>query len=81
MKVAFIVPNFPKLSETFIVSKFVGLHRQGADVHVVCQKTHASEMRHFSDLQHRSTRNRIHQTWPVKPYWLSAVLLVPLVIR
>lgn len=36
MRVAMVVPTFPQLSETFIVTKALGLIDRGIDVHVVC---------------------------------------------
>ena len=41
MRLVLVVPRFPRLSETFIVSKFVGLTDAGWDVHVVCAETEA----------------------------------------
>lgn len=36
MRVVSLVPVYPKLSETFIVSKVTGLLQRGLDVHIVC---------------------------------------------
>ncbi len=36
MRVVSLVPVYPKLSETFIVSKAAGLLQRGLDVHIVC---------------------------------------------
>ena len=39
MRIAMVVPTFPQLSETFIVTKALGLVDRGIDVHVVCGST------------------------------------------
>lgn len=39
MRLVLFVNKFPTLSQTFIVSKCLGLLRRGWDVHVVCQNT------------------------------------------
>ena len=82
MKVILLVPSFPKLSETFIVSKFLGLLNQGWDVHVVCGRSDPEEWRRFPDLQRRSRlRQRVHVTMPDRPRWLAALLCPLALIR
>lgn len=49
-RLVLIVPAFPKLSETFIVSKFVGLLERGWDVHLVCNYSDAKDWSAFSQL-------------------------------
>lgn len=74
-KVVLLLPSFPKLSETFIVSKFLGLLDQGWDVHVVCGRSDPEEWNHFPELQRRSRlRRRVHVTMPHRPQWLAALL-------
>ena len=70
-----VVPVFPKLSETFIVLKAVGLLEAGWDVHVVCQRREEEEWQRFPDAIRAALQRRVHVTWPVKPRLLSAVLL------
>lgn len=60
-----IVSDFPKLSETFIVNKFVGLHRLGWDVHIVCDHFHKDKLSAFpSLLQVKNLSRHVHQSWP-----------------
>lgn len=75
MRLVLIVPCFPKLSETFIVSKFLGLLERGWDVHVVCGESREAEWRHFPELiAHPAARRRVHVCWPHRPRWLAAAL-------
>ena len=41
-----VVPTFPKLSETFIVSKAFGLLEAGWDVHIACGRRRAVGFHH-----------------------------------
>ena len=50
MRLVLIVSAFPKLSETFIVSQFLGLLEHGWDVHVVCKRSDTAEWDHFPAL-------------------------------
>ena len=78
MRVVLLVPSFPKLSETFIVSKFLGLLERGWDVYVVCGESRRSEWEHFPELrQHAQARQRVRVSWPHRPRWL-AVGLAPI---
>lgn len=70
-----VVPAFPKLSETFIVSKAAGLLEAGWDVHVVCQRGGQEEWQRFPHAIRAALERRVHVTWPVKPRLLSAALL------
>jgi colanic acid/amylovoran biosynthesis glycosyltransferase len=70
-----VVPTFPKLSETFIVSKAAGLLEAGWDVHVVCQRREQGEWQRFPDAIRAALEKRVHVTWPVKPRLFSAALL------
>lgn len=58
-RIVLIVPQFPRLSETFIVSKFLGLLTAGHDVHVVCTGSEAAEWRRFPELR-AVARRRVH---------------------
>ncbi len=71
-----IVPSFPRLSETFIVNKLLGLLDRGYDAHIVCHASEEREWRRFPQLTSRELRNRVHLTWPIAPRWrvpMSAV--------
>lgn len=64
-RLVLVIPAFPQLSETFMVSKFLGLLGRGWDVHIVCQRSNPAEWQHFPQLQARpSLRHRIHVTYP-----------------
>ena len=71
-RIALVVPAFPKVSETFIVSKFLGLLDRGWDVHIVCHRSEEKEWARFSQLPD-SVRKRIHVAWPVVPKWKAAL--------
>src|SRR5690606_29363781 len=73
MRVALVVPGFPKLSETFIVSKALGLLRRGWDVHVVCGRSEPAEWTHFPELEAAGMRDRVQLTGPVRPAWRLAL--------
>ncbi len=70
-----VVPSFPKLSETFIVSKAFRLYAAGWDVHVVCQRREQEEWQRFPEAVRSALEKRVHVTWPVEPRLLSAALL------
>lgn len=74
-RVLMIVPAFPKLSETFIVSKFLGLLDRGFDVRVLCGQSDPAEWARFPQLVERpELRRRVLRKWPVRPRWLAAAL-------
>jgi colanic acid/amylovoran biosynthesis glycosyltransferase len=74
-RVALIVPAFPKTSETFIVSKVLGLLERGWDVHVVCGRSEESEWERFPQLPRtRELRRRVHVAWPHRPPWKAGAL-------
>jgi colanic acid/amylovoran biosynthesis glycosyltransferase len=73
-----IVPRFPRLSETFLVNKFVGLVDAGWDVHVVCHNTVAEDWEHFPALRNRpDLRHRVHTHWAHDSRWMAALLWLP----
>jgi len=79
-RIALVVPAFPKASETFIVSKVLGLLERGWDVHVVCGSSDESEWERFPQLpQTREMRRRVHVAWPHRPVW-KATALVPFAV-
>lgn len=61
MRVAIVVPQFPQLSETFIVNKVLGLVDRGVDVHVVCGPTPEGNWQAFGEC-HRvgELADRVH---------------------
>jgi colanic acid/amylovoran biosynthesis glycosyltransferase len=76
-RVAIVVSSFPRLSETFIVNKFLGLLERGWDVHVVCGTSLETEWVRFEQLRQGATRlqKRVHVTWLHRPRWLAACLV------
>ncbi len=76
-RVVSVVSSFPALSETFVVSRVLGLLERGWDVHVVCGESKAAEWARFPELHQRGDlRRRVHVVWPHRPRWL-ALLLIP----
>jgi len=75
---ALVVPVFPRISETFIVSKFLGLLERGWDVHIVAQKFDTQVWAAYPQLQKKpSAKRRVHSTWPHQPIGLAAMLFLP----
>jgi colanic acid/amylovoran biosynthesis glycosyltransferase len=75
-RVVLILSLFPKQSETFIVSKFIGLQARGWDVHVACARLDQSAWDDIRLLEKTtSLRRRVHASWPVRQRWLAALLL------
>jgi colanic acid/amylovoran biosynthesis glycosyltransferase len=73
-----VVPAFPKLSETFIVSKFLGLLERGFDVAVACVRSSPAEWDRIESLSSRpELRRRVVTAWPTRPRW-RALLLWPI---
>ena len=71
-----LVSVFPQLSETFIVSKFLGLLEHGWDVHIVCQRFATEAWLNFTRLKNvPDLKSRVHRVWPHRPRWLAALLL------
>ena len=75
MRIILIVPSFPNVSETFIVSKFLGLLQSGWDVHIVARNKQASAWVHYPELRRLHIRQRVHIVWPHRPRWLAICLL------
>jgi colanic acid/amylovoran biosynthesis glycosyltransferase len=70
-----VVPAFPKLSETFIVSKFLGLLERGFDVTVACDHSDEAEWVRFAELSGRpQLRRRVVTAWPTRPRWWATLL-------
>jgi colanic acid/amylovoran biosynthesis glycosyltransferase len=75
-RIALVIPSFPKLSETFIVNKFLGLLARGWDVHIVCAQSDPEEWERFPEFrQFPQVRCRVHRSLPTRPRWLAAVLM------
>jgi len=77
-----VLSNFPQLSETFIVSKFLGLLNRGWDVHIVCSHSEKTVWNNFPELMENSlAKKHVHKTWPVLPRWLPFLLLPFAILR
>ncbi len=74
MKIALLVSSFPRLSETFIVNKFLGLLSRGHDVHVLCSSVRLHDRDHFPLLKDPKVWSRVHERWPIDPRWIPVVL-------
>jgi len=77
MRIVSVTASFPKLSETFLVSKFIGLLDMGWDVHIVCFENNAVQWQGYPLLSKPEIKKRVHGVWPHRPRWL-AVALIPL---
>lgn len=81
-RIVLVVPAFPKLSETFIVSKFLGLLERGYDVHILCGRVSAADWQQFPGLVGRADlKSRIHVSLPVSPRWRPGILLPLALLR
>ena len=81
-RIVLAVPAFPKLSETFIVSKFLGLLERGWDVHLVCRQSDPKDWAAFPELQLSSDiKQRVHVSLPHSPRLLAFLLFVPAMVR
>jgi colanic acid/amylovoran biosynthesis glycosyltransferase len=81
MRVALVVPSFPKLSETFIVSKFLGLLEKGVDVFVICDTSQQKEWEYFPNLERvPDIKRRIIKNWRTTPKLLAALQMFPALI-
>ena len=75
-----VVPAFPKLSETFIVRKYLGLLDRRVDVHVVCNQSDLAAWQQFPELGRTpGVERRIHRVMPVRPRW-KPVLVGPVAL-
>lgn len=73
-----VVPIFPRLSESFIISKFAGLVDAGWDAHIVCQHAALSDWERYPVLAARpELKDRVHQRWPHQPRWIAVLLWLP----
>lgn len=75
MRAILFISSFPMLSETFLVSKFLGLLGMGWDVHIVCYESNPAQWLNYPALNKLGIRKRVHRTWPHRPRWLALALL------
>lgn len=81
MKILLVTQSFPKLSETFIVNKFVGLLNRGIDVYIVCNSSSEAEWRRFPQLDRADIRRRVRVNEPVEPRWRVPLIFPLLMLR
>jgi colanic acid/amylovoran biosynthesis glycosyltransferase len=74
-RIAIVVQEFPKLSQTFVVERVLGLLRMGWDVHVLCERSPRSEWARHPHLRGADLRERVHVSWP---HGRAAAVLLPL---
>ena len=62
-KVVLFVPQFPQISEPFIVTKFLGMLSSGIDTHIICYKKNHTQLVN-NDLLKNSNNvlARVHDT-------------------
>jgi colanic acid/amylovoran biosynthesis glycosyltransferase len=81
-KIVLVINDFPKLSESFILNKFLGLLTRGWDVHVVCWKSRSEEWSIAPKTVNRpAIRKRVHVNWLQHPRGLALLLLPFAIIR
>lgn len=80
-RIVLFVPHFPKISETFIVSKFLGLLDAGWDVSIVCHRNLGENWSQFPELSRPELRSRVRSGWPHRPRWLAGLLVPAALLR
>lgn len=81
-RIVMVLNSFPKLSETFIVNKFLGLLQKNWDVQVVCAESNLSEWKKFPELDSNSqAHQRVRVSWLHRPLWLAITLMPVSLIR
>lgn len=79
-KIAMVVGEFPKISESFIVHKFTGLLREGSDVHIVCHKKNEKMWEHFPILKENPEYLKRVHTPPSSERKVLAAVSYPFVL-
>lgn len=74
-RIAIVVQEFPKLSQTFVTQRFVGLLERGWDIHIVCEASAAHEWSRHPHLSRAELARRVHIAWPHRG---PAAVLAPL---
>lgn len=76
------MPTFPKLSESFIVGKFLALLGRGWDVHVLCSKSEPEEFERFPELSRvADLRKRVHVNRAHTSLWSVAAGIPVAMVR
>jgi colanic acid/amylovoran biosynthesis glycosyltransferase len=81
-RLVLITTRFPQLSETFIVSKFLGLLERGWDVYLFCIHFDKATWHKFPELaNHPEAKQRVKRRFPIQPKWLVPLLFLPAFLR
>jgi len=81
-RIVLFVLDFPQLSETFIVNKFLGLVEKGWDVHILCQRYRKDNVASFPALEkEKSFQKRIHSFLFYRQLLVAALILPFALIR
>jgi colanic acid/amylovoran biosynthesis glycosyltransferase len=81
-RIVLFLASFPRLSETFIVNKFLVLLKNGWDVHIVCAESDPHEWDNFTELtNYLNIGERVHVRWLHRPRWLAALLIPVALLR
>lgn len=81
-KIVLIVLCFPRLSETFIVSKFIGLLDRSYNVHIVCQESPSKQWTYYPELAAQpGIQQRVHVDYPTSAHWLVPILFIWVLLR
>jgi len=74
-RVVLLLSTFPRLSETFIVNKFLGLLNAGWDVHIVSAYNDSKAWQQLPNLlDYKDIHKRVHYNWRFRPFWLTGLL-------
>lgn len=80
MKIVLIVHGFPKLSETFIVNKFLSLLDKGYDVHIVCKNNTYHSWDTFPNLS-STLKDRVKYQPSTRPRWRAFIVFLWMLAR
>ncbi len=77
-RIVLIVREFPRPSETFVVSKFAGLLERGWDIRIVCRRFEPGRWNLFPPLRkHPEYRKRVRAARPTRPAARAALRMPP----
>lgn len=81
-RLVLVVSAFPRLSESFLLSKFRGLLNAGWDAYVVCKRSDDAEWDRFCGSRlKRRLRRRVWVQWPQRSRWIAAALMPAAAVR
>lgn len=71
MRIVMVTYGFPRLSETFLVRKFLALRKMDHDVRVVCHYSEIEDWERFEDMLSRDEIGPSVTVSPVPPPWIA----------